>query len=461
MNKAAKIGIMLLIIFVGAGAFFGLSLLKTPPPKKSEELLRSLIVIPLKSETITPKVNEFAIVESLEKISLRSQVAGKVVFCGDGTEDGVNVKAGDVIIEIEKNDYEIAKQQAEAELEILNAESKQKEQTIKDVTKMLAALKEDYDLEKNSYERSKKLYDSNVYSKNEVERAQQEMSRRNKIYIEMSNLKSKETFALESLKAQIKKAQALLEQAKLNLKRTSVVSPINGRIGDCNVEIGEYIAVGQEICKITNDQKPSLKVPVDATEASEILHVKPGDKYWLKMPDDIKVSIAWVKKPEVCKWWGKVERVEDYDSKTDTLRILVTPTEYNGDRDYSFPLLSGMFCKVTFFGQSIDNAFRFPFSALQFENNVYTVDDKGILHRYKITPFAIEGDEVIVLSGLPLDEKIVIQQIPRGLIEGMKVKPMSPRKRVILGEKAGENKSLTLNTEVPSGRIEETKSQLD
>ena len=427
MNKVGKILIFMIILGVGVGAFIGLSLLKKPPPRKSEELLRSLIVLPLNKETIFPKVAEFAVVRTLEEISLKAQVTGKVTLCGEDTEDGVNVKKGDVLIEIEKDDYKIAKDQAEAELDILKAETKQKTQTIKDITKMLAALKDDYDLEKINYERSKKLFESKVYSKNEVERAQQAMSRRNKLYIEMSNLKSKTIFQLESIKAQTKKAQALLEKAELNLRRTSMKAPIDGRIGKCNVEIGEYLVVGQEICTITNDKKPALKVSVDATEASEILHVMPGKKYWLALPDDVKVTIAWVKRPEECKWNGKVDRIENYDTETDTLRILVSPTEYSGTKDYPFPLLPGMFCKVTFFGKEIEQAFRIPFSALQFGNNVFTVNSDGILQRHKVKPFAIEGDEVIILSGLPENEKVVIQQLPRGLVHGTKVKPMLPR----------------------------------
>lgn len=413
-----------LILLGGGGIAFGLFMLKKPPPKKSGELLRSLKVLPLKRERIIPKVEEFALVRSLDKISLRAQVSGKIIFCGECADDGVNVKKGDVIIEIEQDDYKIAKHKAEAELDILKVEAGKTKKTIKDVAEMVTMLKEDYDLEKINYERSKKLYDSKVYSRSAVEHAQQVMSRRKKLYIEMSNQLSKSKFALESIKANTKKAEASLEEAQLNLKRTSIKAPIDGRIGNCNVNVGEYVAMGQEICTITDDKKPSLKVPVDATEASAVLRVKPGKKYWLETPDDVKATVAWVKKPVICKWNAVVTRIENYDSATDTLRILVTPTEYAGSWKTPFPLLPGMFCKVTFYGQPIENAFRIPFSALQFENYVFTVDNNGILHRYKVKPFAVEGAEVIILSGLPDDEQVVIQQLPRGLMHGMKVRPM-------------------------------------
>lgn len=421
--------IAVLILCVGGVIFTGLWMLKKPPEQKSGELLRSLKVIPLSRETIIPKVAEFAIVTSLEDINIRAEVSGKVVTCNEDMTDGVNVKKGEILIQIEKADYEIAKQHAEAELEILKADKKNLEQNVKDLADILAEMKKDFELEEAYYKRIKDLYEREVSSKSELERAQQVLSRRKKVYIETNTLLSKETFALEKVKGNTKKAAASLETARLNLRRSSVTTPIDGRIGKCDIEIGEYLTIGQQICTITNDSKPALKVPVDVTEAADILQVKPDEKQWLKLPDDIKVTVSWVKKPDTCKWNAEVTRIEDYDSETDTLRVLVTPTTYAGNLEIPFRLLPGMFCKIEFSGVPLENAFRIPFSALQFGNNVFTVNAEGILSRHKVKPFTVEGDEVIILSGLPLNEGVVIQQLPRGLISGMKVKPMKPREK--------------------------------
>jgi RND family efflux transporter MFP subunit len=417
--------IIVFVLLLGAAAFVGLSLLKKAPPEKSGEQLRTLITLPLKKTTITPKVEEYAMVTSLQAIALKAQVSGKIVYCGHGTEDGVLVKKGDVILEIEKRDYEIAKQTMEAAIEILKADSKQMSQNIKDLKEMLATIKEDYELEKINYERKKFLFDKKVYSKNEVEQAMQSMSRRKKMYIEAGNALSKQTFLLEATKAKIKQADAKLDQANLNIERASIKSPIDGRIKNCNIELGEYLNVGTQICTVINDQQPSLKVPVNADDALKILEVKPDAHYWLKAPNHIKATIQWLRSPESCKWAAKIARVENYNRDTDTISILVVPTKYCGDTNSPFPLLPGMFCKVIFDGMPLKNAFKIPFSALQFNDNVFTVDSNGILHRNKVTPFSVEGDQVIILSGLPENQSVVIQQLPRGLAEGMQVKAMN------------------------------------
>jgi len=417
--------IIIIILLFGVALFIGLSLLKEAPPEKSGELLRTLITLPLKKTTITPKVKEYAMVNSLQAITIKAEVSGKVIYCGHGTEDGVLVKKGEVLVEIEKRDYEIAKQTMEAALEILNADAKQMVQNIKDLKDMLVTIKEDYELEKINYERKKLLFEKKVYSKNEVEQAMQAMSRRKKMYIEAGNALSKQTFLLEATKAKIKQAKAKLDQANLNIERASIKSPIDGRISGCSIELGEYLNIGEQICAVINDKQPSLKVPVNADDALKILEVKPDTQYWLKAPDHIKATIQWLRSPESCKWNAKIARVENYSRNTDTITILVIPTDYCGNGDLSFPLLPGMFCKVTFYGAPLDNAFKIPFSALQFNDNVFTVDADGILHRNKVTPFSVEGDQVIILSGLPDNQSVVIQQLPRGLAEGMKVKAMN------------------------------------
>jgi RND family efflux transporter MFP subunit len=420
-----KVIIIIVILLSGVGIFIGLSLLKEAPPEKSEELLRTLMTLPLKKTTITPRVEEYAMVTSLQAITIKAQVSGKVIYCGPGTEDGVLVKKGDVLVEIDKRDYEIAKQTMEAALEILKADSKQMLQNIKDLKDMLTTIKEDYDLEKINYNRKKGLFEKEVYSKNEVEQAMQAMARKKKMYIEAGNALSKQTFLLEATKAKIKQATAKLDQANLNIERASIKSPIDGRIRNCSIELGEYLNIGEKVCSVINDQQPSLKVPVNAADAMKILEVKPDTRYWLKAPGYIKATVQWLRSPESCRWDAKIARIESYNRDTDTISILVVPTEYSGNGNSSFPLLPGMFCRVTFSGAPLKNSFKIPFSALQFDDNVFTVDPEGILHRNKVIPFSVEGDQVIVLSGLPENHSVVVQQLPRGLAEGMKVKGMN------------------------------------
>ncbi len=420
-----KIFIILIILCSGIGLFFALSLLKKSPPKKDGDMLRTLRTAPLVREDITPKLEEFAVVTSLQEISIKSEVNGKVIHCSNITEDGVLVKKGDILIEIDKSDYNIAKQEAEAALAILKADAEQMKQNIKDLTDMLETSKEDYELEKVNSKRIKDLFEKSVYSKNELEKSMQLLYQKKNKHIAAGNVLSKQKFMLEATLAKIKQADAMLDKAKLNIRRSTIKAPISGRIINCNIEEGEYLNVGEKICTVVNDAQLSLKVPVNTDEALKVLKIYPGKTSWLRAPKNIDVTIQWLRNPDSCKWDAKIARIENYNRKTDTISILVVPVKYCGSSDSSYPLMPGMFCKVTFSGKPLKGAFQIPFSALQFNDNVYTVDQDSILHRYTVKVFAVNDDQVIILAGLPENQSVVIQQLPRGLAEGMKIKAMN------------------------------------
>ena len=422
MNRKIRILLVGCILTSGVAACIFLAMMRKAPARKITEELPSIKVTRIKQKTVVPELEEYGVVKSLEEAKLRAQVSGKVIYCGK-SNDGEIVKKGEVIVQIEKSDYEIALNKAQAELEILKSNLKKKEATVKNVAKMLKLMQEDFDLETARFERSKKLYARKVYSRNELDSAQQIFARKNKLLVEMQNTESRETISIESIKAEIKKAKALLEQAKLNLERTTVKAPVTGRIADCDMNVGDYLNLGEEICKIINEKKPSLSVPVDATSVTNILNVVTGDKNWLELPTCIIATISWVKKPKMCFWSGSVCRIKDYDATTDTLKLLVIPEKYIGTEKYAFPLLSGMFCRIKFKGVPIKNAFKIPFSAVQFGNNVFTVDSKGVLHRHKVDIFSIEGNKAIIKTGLPEEALVVVQQLPRGVIEGMRINP--------------------------------------
>ncbi len=420
-----KIVIIIVILCCGGLAFLALSLLQKAPPEKAGEMLRTLITAPLERGNITPHLEEFAVVSSLQEIAIKSEVNGKVIYCSQLTEDGVLVSKGDILVEIDKRDYEIAKQEAEAALAILKADAEQMKQNIKDLADMLETSKEDYGLEEAKHKRIKELFDKGVYSQNELEKAMQVLSQKKNQHISASNILSKQKFMLEATLAKIKQADAMLDRAKLNITRSTIKAPISGRITECDIEEGEYLNVGKKTCTVVNDSHLSLKVPVNTDEALTILKIFPGNTSWLKAPEDIKVTVQWLRNPDTCKWDAKIARIENYNRKTDTISILVVPSEYSGSRDRLYPLMPGMFCKVIFSGKQLKGAFKIPFSALQFNDNVYTVDKESVLHRYKVKIFATDDDQVIILSGLPDDHSVVIQQLPRGLAEGMKIKAMN------------------------------------
>ena len=407
---------------LGVAVFFALKALKKPPPRKIERTLRVLKTIPLRLESVIPRVTAYATAVSSSDIQISAEVGGKITHCASTLNDGCEVRKGDVLITIERDDYQIRVDQSEAELSALKSEAKRTERDITDLKEMLEIVKQDFELEDKNYKRVKTLFDKNVTSQSDLDRARQSMTRRKKIMIEMGNTLAKAKFNLTILKNKTKEADARLRQAKLDLSRTVIKAPISGRIDKCAVDADEYVRAGDPVCAIKVDAKPEMSVSVNARDFANVLGIKPNPKtHWFNFPDTIKVTAAWVEAPRKCKWRMRIKRVQRYNPQTDTVSVLVAADKYIGTDETPYNIIPGMFCELRFSAPPME-AFRIPFSALQIGDNVYTIDKTGVLRRHHVTPFHVENDDVVIRSGLPDGENVVAQQLPRGLVDGMKVK---------------------------------------
>ncbi|HUA81116.1 MAG TPA: HlyD family secretion protein, partial [Dyella sp.] len=79
---------------------------------------------------------------------------------------------------------------------------------------------------------------------------------------------------VEQLRGDVKRAQADLEQAKLNVGYCNVVAPQDGWVTKRGVEKGDYIQVGQQLFTVVS---PQVWVTANFKE-TELTHIRPGQR---------------------------------------------------------------------------------------------------------------------------------------------------------------------------------------
>jgi membrane fusion protein (multidrug efflux system) len=95
--------------------------------------------------------------------------------------------------------------------------------------------------------------------------------------------------------AQVARSQAMLDQAALNLGYTKVVAPVDGVVGNRNAQVGQNVAVGQELLSIV----PVNDIWVTANfKETQLEHMRPGQ------PVEIKVDALGGE-----KFYGKVTSI--------------------------------------------------------------------------------------------------------------------------------------------------------
>jgi RND family efflux transporter MFP subunit len=134
---------------------------------------------------------------------------------------GDDVKIGQLLAQLDRNDYDLLVQQADAAL------SQAKSQSVN---------------ASSNYDRVRSLYESRSTSKSEYDGARA---------------------AKESADAAVRAAEKQLELAELQWKYTELKAPANGAIASVNVEVNENVGAGQPVVVLTagSDIEVTLSIP--------------------------------------------------------------------------------------------------------------------------------------------------------------------------------------------------------
>ena len=199
-------------------------------------------------------------------VSIAPRVAAPVVKLL--VDDNQEVKTGDLLVELDPKDFEVALDQAEAKLAEakagLNIAVKQVDESSSKVNKSYEDI-----TSKQAYERSKTALEVAEAEFN----AAQENSMASMHALDSNRAKTQADEAL------IKRLEAEVEQAKLNLQYTKIYAPQSGKIAARSVEKGNYVNIGQPLMNIVPEQ---VWVVANFKEI-QLTHMKEGQSVRIKV----------------------------------------------------------------------------------------------------------------------------------------------------------------------------------
>ncbi len=219
-------------------------------------------------------------------ISVAPRVSGPVISLL--VDDNQPVKKGDLLLEIDPNDYRVKLDQAEAKLAEAKAKLKISTHDVSKNTSNVSQAMDDtvsakskLDFAKKDYKRYSAMYKTGVVSKQDYDRSSKELEVNIANYQSTTNRKKAMESALESsiattqsVEAEIKRLEAEVEQAKLNLSYTKIYAPSDGLIASRSVEAGNYVQIGQPLLAVV----PKTVWVVANFKEGQLTHMKPGQK---------------------------------------------------------------------------------------------------------------------------------------------------------------------------------------
>lgn len=161
------------------------------------------------------------------------------------------VTAGELLVQLDPHDYEVALEEARAQLAQGNADlNSARQQYVSAVATIHQAQAQDY-LARRNAQRFGELLRSEVVSQAEFD--QYDATARS----DAATVKVDEAAAasaqrmIGSREAQVQQDEAALDQAELNLSYTRITAPANGIIGNRSAQLGQRVQPGQSLMALT------------------------------------------------------------------------------------------------------------------------------------------------------------------------------------------------------------------
>jgi len=241
------------IIFGAAGAvllliigLFVASKREKPIPVMTEKAVR---------RTILQTVSATGKIQPETEVKISPEVAGEIIELP--VQDGMQVKKGDLLVKIKPDSYKALLEQQEAAISAARATNLQQKATM---------MKSEHD-----FKRAEDLFGKKLISEQEYNAA------------EAADDVAKNTY--ESSLHEIERAQASSSQARDQLSKTTIYSPMDGTVTVLNSKLGERLVAtnqfaGTEVMRVAD--LSHMQAVVDVNE-NDVVNVKLGDKASVKI----------------------------------------------------------------------------------------------------------------------------------------------------------------------------------
>ena len=315
----------------------------------------SVTVAEVQTEEVERQFTATARVMAKYRVEVLARISGyltKSYF-----KEGDYVKAGQLLFEIEPQEYEYAASKAKANLN--NAQSQ-------------------YDYYDKQLKRYKELVQQDYIARSDYD-----------------NILSQR----DAFKAQVESAKSAYNDAERNLGYTRVKSPVNGRVGMISVTEGNYVSMNSGPLTTINSSEPMyVTFPLESKDFAELVRI---DKS-ANINRDVEFIFS---SGEKYKYKG-VQDFHDNEIDESTGTITMRATFPNPDD----ALIQGDFGRVIIYSKSKDNVPVVPQTATM-ENQegrfVYILDEDNLPRMSYIKTSGEKNGKWIISSGVNAGDRIV------------------------------------------------------
>lgn len=394
------------------------------------EVPRPLVVVSTPRTDVIPRVLGYGTARPGDVWTAVADVSGRIVETHAELEAGAIIRQGEMVVQIDPSGYELRLSQLEAEIAQIVAQQEELTAQEANYQAALAIEEEALRLAERDLERVRGLRTTGAVTESEYEEVSRNvLSQRQSVQSVKSSL-NVIPWQQQALTASLQAKQAGAGQAQLDLDHTTIRAPLNCRLSDVALEVGQFVLAGQTLFESygADVTEVEAQMPIDRVrtlvnrEAEIDLSVDAASV--VKSVFDVEAVVRLKTGDFEVEWPARFDRTrEELDLRTRTLRVVVAV-----DKPYQNvipgtrpPLAPGMFCEVELRGKPLPDQVVIPRTSVR-DGAVYLVNEDSRLERRPVTLAFSQGAFSVVKEGLSGGELLVVSD-PTPAIEGMLITP--------------------------------------
>lgn len=370
---------------------------KVVPPPPNVPIVRTVVAQPA---PVQLDVESQGTVEARTAIPLAAQVSGRVVEMSPSLRAGRFFEPKEVLLQIDRSDYELAVAQQQAE--VARAELKL------------------------AQERAEAASAERAWRQLEGDRPIDPLTAR--------------VLQVTEAESALAAAKASLQRARLDLERTAVSLPFAGRVRTTNVDVGMLVTAGSPFAEVYGIDYAEVRLPIPDEEARFLALSLDG----LHGGDEgtgghgsngggsgptVELTADFAGRKHT--WTGVIDRIAgEIDRKTRQLTLVARVEDpYARNQDGRPPLAVGMFVQATIAGRRFADVVALPRQALRTDGTMLVVDDERMLRQRKVEVLRQDRRTVYVRGGIEAGDRVCISPLET-FVEGMPVRLLQEQEDV-------------------------------
>ena len=331
--------------------------------------------------TVVESVTASGKIQPEVEVKMSPEVSGEIIEVN--VVDGQYVKNGEVLVKINPDIYESVITRSRAAVNSSKAVLAQSDAALIEAKKL--------------WERSQNLFVKGAISQQEFDAAQRSIT-----VAELQKESSK--YALQS-------AEANLDEAFKNLKRTTIIAPISGTVTQLNVELGERVVgtatmTGTEMLRIA--ELDTMEVLVEVNE-NDIVKLAAGDTALIEIDaylgDNFKGVVSEIANSAKLAMGASADQVTNFEVK---IRVLNNSYAHLIESYGKNPFRPGMTATVEIVTNKVKGALVIPIQAVTVRKDTSTrASSYGEMYG--------EGDESFEVVFLPMDGEAKLRVVKSGI----------------------------------------------